>query len=274
MRQDIARTKQQAYHVEQTTTSRQPGVRRIAKKVARKAKSREKKLERYLESDERVDKPKQSWQMKLEFQDQPHLGQNVLSMENLSIGYAGHAPLLEGLNLNILTRQRIVLTGPNGGGKTTLLRTIAGQLVPLAGNLQLGSSVRLGYMTQEQESLDDDKSALEIIQRAAPYDETEARSFLHYFLFTGDDPLRQVKYLSYGERARLSLATLVIQGRNFLLLDEPINHLDIPSRVRFEQALAHFEGTVLAVVHDRYFIERFASEVWLAEGRNIRRSLT
>jgi ATP-binding cassette, subfamily F, member 3 len=270
LRQDIARTKQQAYHVEQTTTSRQPGVRRIAKKVARKAKSREKKLERYLKSDERVDKPKQSWQMKLEFQGQPHLGQNVLSMENLSIGYAGHAPLLEGLNLNIRTSQRIVLTGPNGGGKTTLLRTIAGQLVPLAGNLQLGSSVRLGYMTQEQESLDDEKSALEIIQGTAPYDETEARSFLHYFLFAGDDPLRQVKYLSYGERARLSLAILVVQGRNFLLLDEPINHLDIPSRVRFEQALAHFEGTVLAVVHDRYFIERFASEVWLVEGRNIR----
>jgi ATP-binding cassette subfamily F protein 3 len=126
-------------------------------------------------------------------------------------------------------------------------------------------------MTQEQESLNDKQSSLEIIQGLAPYDETEARSFLHYFLFTGDDPLKLVRVLSYGERARLLLATLVVQGRNFLLLDEPINHLDIPSRVRFEQALARFDGSVLAVVHDRYFIERFATEIWLVEGRNIKR---
>lgn len=93
--------------------------------------------------------------------------------------------------------------------------------------------------------------------------ETEVRSFLHLFLFTGDDALRLNALLSFGERVRLSLATLVAQGCNFLLLDEPINHLDIPSRTQFEQALAHFQGTVLAVVHDRYFIERFATEVWL-----------
>ena len=102
-----------------------------------------------------------------------------------------------------------------------------------------------------------------------PLDDTEARSFLHYFLFTGDDPLRPSQELSYGERARLSLAMLVAQGCNFLLLDEPINHLDIPARTRFEQALAQFEGTVLAVVHDRYFIERFADELWLVAGGGV-----
>ena len=111
--------------------------------------------------------------------------------------------------------------------------------------------------------LEADKTALEHIQRLAPFSETEARSFLHYFLFAGDDPLRPARLLSYGERARLILATLVVQGRNFLLLDEPINHLDIPSRLRFEQALANFHGSVLAVVHDRYFIERFATQLWL-----------
>ena len=266
MQEDIARTKQQSLRVEQTTTSRQPGVRRIAKKVARKALSRQKKLDRYLDADERVEKPRQSWQMKLAFNTPQHLGHDVLAMENLAVGYAGYPPLLSEINLHVRSGQRIVLTGPNGQGKTTLLRTIAGRIAPLAGSLRLGASVQVGYMAQEQETLDPERTALETIQRLAPFDETEARAFLHFFLFTGDDPLRPARWLSYGERARLSLAALVAQGSNFLLLDEPINHLDIPSRVRFEQALAHFDGTILAVVHDRYFIERFASEVWLVEG--------
>jgi ATP-binding cassette subfamily F protein 3 len=266
MEADINRTKQQSLYVEMTTTPRQPGVRRIAKKVARKAKSREKKLERYLESDERVEKPRQGWQMKLAFQAPEHLGQDVLVMEDLAVGYAGYPPLLSEINLHVCSGQRIVLTGANGKGKTTLLRTLAGQIDPLAGSYRLGSSIRLGYMAQEQETLNPERTALETIQALAPFNETEARSFLHFYLFTGDDPLRPVRSLSYGERARLSLAALVAQGSNFLLLDEPINHLDIPSRTRFEQALANFEGTILAVVHDRYFIERFANRVWLVEG--------
>lgn len=271
MRQDIAQTKQHSLKVELTTTSRQPGVRRYAKKVARKAKSREKKLERYLESDERVDKPKESWRMKLDFDAPNHLGRDILSLENLSAGYPGQAPLLEGLNLDIRTGQRIVLSGPNGSGKTTLLRTIAGQIPPLSGFVRLGASVRLGYMTQEQELPQVGGNPAEIIQNLAPFNETEARSFLHFFLFSGDDAIRDVGLLSYGERARLALAVLVVQGCNFLLLDEPINHLDIPSRARFEQSLSGFEGTVLAVVHDRYFIERFASEIWLVESQALER---
>ena len=148
-----------------------------------------------------------------------------------------------------------------------------GQLPPLTGNVRLGSSVKLGYMAQEQELLDPASTALETIRQAAPLNQTEARSFLHYFLFSGDDPLRPIAQLSYGERARLSLALLVAQGCNFLLLDEPINHLDIPSRSQFEQALTQFEGTVLAVVHDRYFIERFATDVWRVAGDKIDRQI-
>ena len=128
-------------------------------------------------------------------------------------------------------------------------------------------------MSQEQELLDPDKTALETIQLAAPLNETDARSFLHFFLFTGDEPLRPIANLSFGERARLALAKLVAEGCNFLLLDEPINHLDIPSRTLFEQALKQFDGTILAVVHDRYFIERFASEVWLVEENGLRKTL-
>jgi ATP-binding cassette subfamily F protein 3 len=273
MKRDIARTKQQALHVEMTTTSRQPGVRRIAKKVAKKAASREKKLARYLDSDERLEKPRQSWQMKAGFLStedgaSQHLSQAALVLEDLGVGYPEGGMLLDGINLRAHAGRRIAITGPNGAGKTSLLRTIAGSIQPKAGEVRLGASVRLGYMAQEQELLDPERSALEVIQDVAPFNETEARSFLHYFLFSGDDPLRPSAELSYGERSRLSLAMLVAQGCDLLLLDEPINHLDIPSRARFEEALAQFSGTVLAVVHDRYFIQRYAEEIWrVGEGK-------
>jgi ATP-binding cassette, subfamily F, member 3 len=194
----------------------------------------------------------------------------VLRLENLTIGYPPAPPLLENVSLSVRGGARIVLTGANGSGKTSLLRVVTGKQNPLAGEARLGGSIRSGYMSQEQESLNPSLSALETIRGAASFSETEARAFLHFFLFSGDAPLRPSGDLSFGERARLQLALLVAQGCNFLILDEPINHLDIPSRTRFEQALAQYEGTVLAVVHDRYFIERFASEIWTVEGGGIR----
>ncbi len=120
-------------------------------------------------------------------------------------------------------------------------------------------------MAQEQETLDPAATPLALLRAAAPLGETEARSFLHYFLFAGDEVFTPVGQLSFGERSRLALALLAGRGCNFLLLDEPINHLDIASRESFEQAMARFEGTVLAVVHDRYFIERFAMTLWMVE---------
>lgn len=262
MEQDIARTKEQSRRVEVTTTSRQPGVRRIAKKVAKKALSREKKLKRYLGSDERVEKPDESWQMKLEFSEASGQSKDVLQAENLSVGYSGHKPLLEGLNLFVSSKQRIALIGENGTGKTTLLRTITGFLTPLAGSIKLGQTVRIGYMAQEQDLVDTSLSALDTIRKDTSFNETEARHFLHLFLFGGDDSLRPINDLSFGERSRLQLALLVAQGCTFLVLDEPINHLDIPSRTRFEKALTQFNGSTLAVVHDRYFIDSFATHVW------------
>ena len=147
------------------------------------------------------------------------------------------------------------------------LRCITGQLKPWPGEVRLGRGVRLGYMAQEQETLDLAATPLALIRAAAPLDETEARSFLHYFLFAGAEAFVRVEKLSWGERSRLALALLAVQGCNFLLLDEPINHLDIPSRESFERAIARFEGAVVAVVHDRYFIERLATTIWALEDR-------
>lgn len=238
---------------------------RATKNVAGRAKHIEARIEKLL-TEERIEKPRQNWQMKLDFGAPAHQSKDVLITEKMSVGY--DKPLLSDLNLNIRAGQRIALTGPNGTGKTTLVRTIAGRLAPLAGSLKLGVTVRMGYMTQEQELLNPELNALQTVQSVAPFNETEARNFLHYFLFKGDDALRPTGALSYGERARLQLGLLVAQGCTFLLLDEPINHLDIPSRARFEEALANFKGTILAVVHDRYFIERFATDVWnVKEGK-------
>ena len=127
-------------------------------------------------------------------------------------------------------------------------------------------------MTQEQDDLDMGLTPLQTV-RPAFENETAARSFLAYFLFTGEEPLKPNHQLSFGQRSRLALAQMIVGGCNVLLLDEPINHLDIPSRTQFEEALSGFEGTVLAVLHDRYFIDRFATEIWWVEDGGIRRSI-
>ena len=231
-----------------------------------RAKHIERRMQELLTTD-RLEKPQAGWQMKLAFGEAPASGQDVLALEEVAIGY-GNDRLAGGLNAQLLNGARVALIGANGAGKTTLARTIAGRLPPLAGKVRLGANVRVGYMAQEQELLDPALNALETVRRLASMSETHARAFLHYFLFTGDEVFVRVGALSFGERARLSLASLVVQGCNFLVLDEPINHLDIQSRARFEQALTAFEGTVLAVVHDRFFIAGFATETWkLEDGR-------
>jgi ATP-binding cassette subfamily F protein 3 len=240
---------------------------RATKNVAGRAKHIEARIEHIL-TEEKVEKPRGSYKLKLDFGAPEHQSKDVLVTDALCIGYAPETPLLENLNLHIRAGQRIALTGPNGAGKTSFIRTIIGQLPPLAGTFRLGGAVKVGYMAQEQELLDPNRNAVQTIQKVSALNEKDTRNFLHFFLFSGDDPLRPTRELSFGERARLQLATLVAQGCTFLILDEPINHLDIPSRERFEEALDNFNGTILAVVHDRSFIARFASQVWYAnEGR-------
>jgi ATP-binding cassette subfamily F protein 3 len=262
LKRDTQRAKAQGLHAEHSAFT--DSERRLAKKTAKKAKAKERRLERYLERDDLVEKPTRSWQMRLEFEDAPESGKDVLALNDVSIGYS--APLVSEIDQVLRAGERVALIGPNGCGKTTLLRVITGELAPLTGEVRLGANVKLGYYAQEQETLDPESTPLETITCVAAMPETDVRSFLHYFLFTGDEVFVPVKSLSYGERARLVLARSVSTGCNFLMLDEPINHLDIPSRAKFEQALQVFEGTVLAVVHDRYFIRGFATRIWAVHG--------
>ncbi len=236
--------------------------------TARRALRIEKRIEKTLEED-RKEKPQSAWKMKLDLGNPGHQSKDAMVTESLSIGYTPENPLLENISLFIRAGQRVVLTGPNGAGKTSFIRTIVGKLAPLAGSFRLGGNVKLGYMAQEQELLDPSRSAVQTIQAISDMNETDTRNFLHYFLFKGDITLRPAHELSYGERARLQLATLVAQGCTFLILDEPINHLDIPSRERFEEALENFQGTILAIIHDRSFIERFATDIWTAKDGKI-----
>ena len=244
--------------------------RRRAKMIARKAIVQQRRIHRLLESEESIDKPQPTWHMKLEFLDTPPSGRDVLHLEGLTMGF-GDGELFRCVDLTLRAGERFALVGPNGSGKTTLARLILGELAPRAGRVRLGAGVKVGYYAQEQEDLDPESTPYEAIRAVAAMSQTEARSFLHYFLFSGDEVFVPVTSLSFGERARLILARLVAQGCNFLLLDEPINHLDIPSRSRFEQAMTAFQGTVLAIVHDRYFIEGFATGLWAIEGGTIRR---
>jgi ATP-binding cassette subfamily F protein 3 len=228
----------------------------------------EDKIEKILTED-KIDKPRTSWQMKVEFTGSTASGRDVLVCENLMVGYPDKT-LLQEMNMVLKYGSRCCLLGPNGSGKTTFIRTILGEIPPLQGSLRLGSQVRPGYMQQDQGNLPPGSNALDYIQTQVNLNETEARSFLHKYLFAGDAVFTPISQLSYGERARLMLAGMSASGCNFLILDEPLNHLDIPSRNRFEQALSNFERTVLAVVHDRYFIHQFATTIWEITGDRIR----
>lgn len=244
--------------------------RKIAKKLARKAVVQQRRLQRLLESEDRLEKPIQGWQMALSFGEPPPSGQDVLILEGLAKRF-GARTLFEKVDLTLRQGERVALIGPNGCGKTTLLRILIGAEAPSEGRVRWGANARLGYLAQEQETLSVGGTPLEAVREVASLTETEARTFLHRFLFSGDEVFTPIERLSFGERTRLNLGLLMLQGCNVLLLDEPINHLDIPSRERFERALASFEGTVLAVVHDRYFIQRFARAVWAFEQGTVRR---
>ena len=270
LERDITRTKQTALRTETSTTH--DFYRRRAKKVARKAKVRERRLQRMLDSPDRVERPKPEWTMKLDFGSIPRGGSRVLLLEDVGHEYDGRW-LFRDVDLVLEHGERIALLGPNGCGKSTLLKLVAGLMPPSLGSVRVGENISMGYMPQDQAGLDWSMSPVEMVRQAANMTETEARTMLHLYLFEGDESLLPAGNLSYGQRTRLLFAKLVLQGTNFLVLDEPMNHLDIPSRERFEEALEAFPGTTLMVSHDRAFIDRYATGIWAVEDGTIRRYL-
>jgi len=158
--------------------------------------------------------------------------------------------------------------GPNGSGKTTFVKTVLNRIPALAGELRWGSKVQIGYYAQQLEDLDDRNEIIMELRRVAPSSATagELRSFLAKFLFFGDDVYKHVRDLSGGEKGRLALAKLIYSGVNVLVLDEPTNHLDIPSREALEEALSAYEGTIITISHDRYFLDRVATQILALDG--------
>ena len=188
-------------------------------------------------------------------------GNVVLRAADLTVGYP-ERPLFTVDELELHRLESAALIGPNGTGKTTFLKVILGQLEPLAGRLTLGASLKVGYFAQAQEALNPESTVLDELLRHKEMTISEARNYLARYLFRGDDVFSQISTLSGGERARLALAILVLEEANFLLLDEPTNHLDIPSQEVLQSALEAFNGTILLVTHDRYLVDRLASQVW------------
>ena len=188
-------------------------------------------------------------------------GNEVINAENLAMGFPGR-PLFRNVSFQVRRGQRVFLLGPNGCGKTTLLKLLNGQLAPQKGSVRLGAKVSIGYYDQTQEGLDPRKTAFDEVSDAYPERTgTELRCALAAFLFRGDDVFKPVSLLSGGEKARLLLLKLMLARDNLLLLDEPTNHLDIASCEALEEALSGYDGTIFIVSHDRYFINRMADRV-------------
>ncbi|HHV60131.1 MAG TPA: ABC-F type ribosomal protection protein [Clostridiaceae bacterium] len=222
------------------------------------ARSRQKVLDRM----EKIDKPRQAPdKIKIKFKSGVSSGKDVLFVNSLAKEYPSLL-LFKDINFTIRKNERVFLIGPNGCGKSTLLKILAGVLDATAGNVEYGHNVKVGYYDQEQENLNEENTILEEVWNTnEKLTHTQIRDTLALFLFTGEDVFKKVSVLSGGEKSRVALAKLMLSGSNFLLLDEPTNHLDIMSKEALESALKEFDGTILAVSHDRYFINKLGTRI-------------
>ena len=239
---------------------------------AREAKGRQTRLDRL----ERVVAPQTAQELKIRIQSTIRSGRNVLTTTKLKAGYtdaAGSKVLVTTPELLVERGDRVGLVGPNGSGKTTLLRTLVDESPALGGRYDYGMNVKVGYYAQAHEQLPAGGTPLKVILDAQPIGEEAARTYLGRFLFSDDDVHKPVTGLSGGERSRLALAVLLLQNANLLILDEPTNHLDISARESLEELLADFDGTILFVSHDRYFIDRIATRIWAVEDETITQHL-
>jgi len=239
---------------------------------ASQARSKQKLLDRM----ENIEDPRRSSKnVRLDLgRETTRAGRLVLEMEDVRYAHGdADEPLLEGLDLVIERGERVALLGPNGTGKSTIMRLATGELSPQRGMVRPGNNVRLAYQDQQLARLDDSKTVLKEAMDATGFDAPEARDLLGAFLFSGEDVFKRVRSLSGGERNRLSLAEIVVSGANLLLLDEPTNNLDIPAREALEDALLEYSGTMFFISHDRYFLRKLATRVVDLEGRKLRNYL-
>ena len=226
---------------------------------------RARSMERALERIEKLKKPiLERKQMGLQFEGQERSGKDVVVMKKVSKGFADH-PLFNEANLHVRFQERAAIVGRNGTGKTTLLKLLLEEIKPDAGEIRIGSSVKIGYLSQHAYG-NMKSNVLEAFREYVAVTEGEARHILAKFLFYGPAVFKKVTQLSGGEKMRLRLAQLMYQDINFLILDEPTNHLDIESREVLEEALEQYNGTILAVSHDRYFLNKlFEKTYWIDE---------
>jgi ATP-binding cassette subfamily F protein 3 len=271
---------QKAEHLERTLSAYERQQKEIAKQTAfverfrasanrsTQAKSREKQLAKI----ERIEVPDtDETRMKVRFPAPQASGREVLALQNVAKSF-GDKHLFRNLEADMERNQRIFLLGANGCGKTTLLRLILGTEKPDKGQIKAGHNVNLGYFSQNQlETLDPKLSLFDTLHNVSPkLTNSEVRGLLARFLFTGDEVFKPVQVLSGGEKSKVALAKLMLSGPNTLLLDEPTNHMDIPAKEVLTEAFREFEGSILCISHDRYFIQELATHIWeIYEGQLI-----
>ncbi len=265
-REERRESQQRAYDNQQQLIAKtEEFIRRnIAGQKTKQAKSRRKMLEK-LERIDAVRRDQSSGDFRLQAIERT--GNHVLTVNKLAIGYPDKL-LARDISFILRRGECLGIIGPNGSGKTTFLRTILNKLEPLDGEVRWGTKVQIGYYAQQLDDLDDRNEIIMELRRVAPSTATagELRSFLAKFLFTGDDVYKHVRDLSGGEKGRLALAKLIYSRVNVLVLDEPTNHLDIPSREALEEALSAYEGTIVTISHDRYFLDRVATQILALDG--------
>ena len=259
-------TRMKAYELQQKEIQREQDIIERYRSFNREksikaAESREKRLAKV----ERLEKPVEEQHVRFSFDARRRSGEEALEVRELSKSFEGQ-PVFQNLSFKLRTGDRVALIGPNGVGKSTLFRILTHQINPDHGSVRFGTNIDIGYYDQHQQNLNPQNTILDEVWNAFPkLEQTRIRSALGLFLFTGDEVFEKIEKLSGGERGRVALTKLMLKQDNLLLLDEPTNHLDMDSREVLEDALRDFPGTILAISHDRYFINRFAEKVMVME---------
>lgn len=259
-------TQTRAYEAQQEYIARQEAyIRRFKAGIKSKmARGRQSQLDRL----ERIDAPVQEEEFQLRLPHAAECAEKVIILEHLDVGYPQHL-LLQDVDLTLRRGEKVAIIGPNGCGKSTLLKTILQELPPLKGEARIGNRVKIGYFSQSYERLDENQTIMENFLTEYGLTDEQTRRLLGSMMFHGEDVFKVIGTLSGGQKARLVLLKLVLDGANCLLLDEPTNHLDIAAKEAVEAALETFDGTVLLVSHDRYLVNEVAGRIWAVEDGHV-----